>query len=34
MTPRDFRPGPGPAADERTQRRLARATFIAPEATP
>lgn len=34
MTPREFRPGPGPAADERTQRRLARASFIAPEATP
>ncbi|WP_343715408.1 helix-turn-helix domain-containing protein [Inquilinus sp.] len=34
MTPREFRPGAGPAADERTQRRLARATFISPEATP
>ena len=34
MTPREFRPGPGPAADERTQRRLARANFIAPEAAP
>ena len=34
MTPLDFRPGPGPAADERTRRRLARATFLAPEATP
>lgn len=34
MTPREFRPGPGPAADERTQRRLARASFISAEATP
>lgn len=34
MTPRDFRPGPGPAADERMRRKLARALSAAPEATP
>lgn len=34
MTPKDFKPAAGPAADDRTKRRLARASFIAPEAAP
>jgi DNA-binding HxlR family transcriptional regulator len=34
MTPADFKPAAGPAADDRTQRRLARAGFIAPEPAP
>ncbi|MFE0756838.1 winged helix-turn-helix transcriptional regulator [Inquilinus sp. NPDC058860] len=34
MTSHTFRPGPGPAADERMRRKLAQATFAAPEATP
>ena len=34
MTPRDFKPAAGPAADDRTKRRLARASVISPEAAP
>ncbi|MGL4966981.1 MAG: winged helix-turn-helix transcriptional regulator [Inquilinus sp.] len=34
ITSQSFKPSPGPAADERTRRRLARVNSPSPEATP